>query len=191
MAIEINNISPSDYWGYTMTPTQKSDEPLNFRHGPRKFLTLPLLFMLVGLGISPQKAWAYTFASGTIIYVDMSSISTENFTANIFVDHGLKYTAETISGTATFKDNNNNGEFYNCNKPVVKITFNQDASCDAGKILFKCSANSWKEVKNVFPGTDQNKMTVTVTNDASSIVWSTYGGGGGGGSCTNCGTVNK
>jgi len=109
---------------------------LNFRHGPRKFLTLPLLFMLVGLGISPQKAWAdYTFASGKVIYVDMTGFTKSNFQCYIFDNAGTKYTAEKVGedGSFTFTGYNN-GQFNNCNAPVmIKLTFTEAVNYSSGK----------------------------------------------------------
>lgn len=167
---------------FTCANTALSTPPCNSH---RVGTILSLIFALT-LGFS-TNAWAYTFKSGTVIYVDMTAITTSNFGAKIFVDFGTQYyTPVVLDGSAEWTTGTNNGEFRNCNKPLLQLTFTQAANITSDKILLETSVGNWSSVKNTFPSAGQDLMTVS--SDGKTVIWGTYTPSS---DCPNCKTITK
>lgn len=132
-----------------------------------------LLSILALLTVMVSTIWAGTdYKNGDVLYFDLSAVTTANFGCNILVDYGSSYSAEVISGSAT-RNSSNSDYFYNCNAPVLKITFTQDQRVSTSKYAIKTSAGGWTGAKFTDPTSGQNLIKVNA--DGMTYSWGTYG----------------
>lgn len=141
------------------------------------FLTILLL-----LGVSHAANADWNFNKGDVFYIDMSAITTANFGCNIFVDKGSYYSEEIVSGSAT-RNNSSADYFYNCNAPIIKVTFTQNATIN--NIVVKTNASGeWSDgVKPDQIGSLGTNNCYKVNSDGKKGSLTTYGSSGAG-TCT-------